>query len=236
MLEQRNTGANLFYPCMVKVWADARLCEHYKIMLRRPDVYCPVFGCSEDAGEWSLIMPLFKPHTEMEGLEVCRSALDKLKLLWGTYIGQSVSPVREEYQKFIETLDVPEALKDLCGILYNQTENIKGTIAFDIHGDASIQNIVHYDNIAYWIDPSPRPVPLEREIDLGKLMMSLLGYDNITAKMSQLTWQLLHSNPDDSRLTLYYCATHLARIWRDQIDRRDWIMQTTKELSEGIQS
>ncbi len=234
MREQRNTGAVLSYPCMVKSWKDDRLYMHYQIMAMRPDVYCPVYSCGRLNGEWQLTMPLMHPHEEMSNPVTCHSALNKLQLLWGGNCGHSVSPAREPYQAFVERLEVPADLKNLCRHLYNEIKSVRGTIAADIHGDATIQNIVHSGDEAYWIDPSPREVPLEREMDLGKLLMSLMGYDKVTERMSQITWRMLYDNTNTATLTNYYCATHLARVWREQVDRREWILQVTNEMLEGV--
>lgn len=234
MLEHRNTGAILQYPCIIKSWKDDRLPKHCAIMQRRPDVYCPVYSSGKSGGSWFIVMPQLQPHTEIVTSEVCASAMYKLKLLWGADREKTVASFREDYNRFIKSLNVPRELTHLVSDLYDGIADMAGSPATAIHGDATVQNIVHDDEAeAWWVDPSVRPAPLEREVDLGKLLMSLLGYDYLTPPLVEAVEELLYDNSGTAKLITYYCATHLARIWKDQTDRRHWILEVAEKLRKG---
>jgi hypothetical protein len=233
--ERRNSGATLHWPCVVKVEGSAKLLAQARSMERRPDVYCSVLATGRNAEQYFCAMPLLQNYKEAVTPAAAQVAATKLERLWGGGALRFVDPQRAAYQVYVGELDVPLWLRVACRVMYDRTATVKGHSADEVHGDATLQNIVHAGENAWWIDPNTRHVPLERELDLGKLLQSLYGYDadadaTLVEGFTKGDGSLFDKYHETEELQIYYLLTHLARLWRYQPDRQAWVREVVTEL------
>lgn len=229
--ERRNSGATLHWPCVLKVEGSPKLLAQARTMERRPDVFCPVLAAGRNGEQYFCAMPLLQNYKEAATPAAAQAAAVKLERLWGGEALRFVDTQRAAYQVYVGDLDVPLWLRTVCRVMYDRTAHVKGHSADEVHGDATLQNIVHAGDDAWWIDPNPRHVPLERELDLGKLLQSLYGYDrDATPALKNGFAPLFDKYHETEELQIYYLLTHLARLWRYQPDRQAWVREVVTEL------
>lgn len=214
IFERRNSGNLIIRDIIAKVGPEVDAQAH--TMALRPDVYAPVYII----GQGAILMPR-KQSVENISAEAAKSAMDKLKLLWGT--GSAIpGPTRKKYHEYVTTRDAPAQLIDYCSQLYRETAHIQGVPVKEVHGDATFENIIHDSTEAWWIDPNPHDAPLEREVDLAKIMQSMRGYG--ASPMTLWDASSLSVASGNPALVKYYYFSHLVRLWKYQPEYHDWVM------------
>lgn len=231
--EQRFSGAELNWPCVVKIGKDETILRQARIMERRKDVYCPFSVSGLDNGNYFYVMPLYDDYKKEMSVAAAKQAIWKLQNLWGgSTTLRRIDPYRAAYQEYVDNLEMPSFLRAVCRNLYDKTRTVEGTRAEEVHGDATLGNIVHSEEASWWIDPNPRIVPLEVELDLGKILQSLYGYEEHRASqpVNDLFCKLVGEYIETEALQMYYLATHVARLWKYQIHKAEWVTDVAAEL------
>lgn len=227
----RNSGAEISYPCVLKTGKGA--VEQARRMRQDPTVFAGIqtFGVADDGVEF-MVMPQYTPfHYALNQEEPARLAVEKLKTLWHNTLNAQRSITRGQYMNYVARCEAPQSMRDLCLDFFVATAARCGTKVQNVHGDATVQNIVLTEKDAFWIDPNVRPVPLEAELDLGKIAQSLAGYDFVREPAKQYLTEVVKKY--DRPLVQFYLASHIVRLWKYQPQQRDWAQATMDKLERG---
>jgi hypothetical protein len=224
--EKRNSGSIISYPCVLKQGHDPSIMSQAFIMERHPNIFAPILAKGLDRGLYFYTTPLME-HWAIATEFVAQTTLQRLELYWGMGV-PSVSKDRLKYFEYVSKLDIPTWLLDAVKNYYEKTKSIAGRSAIHIHGDATVENTVHNGNLSgYWIDPNPRPVPKEIEVDLGKLWQSWYGYHPLNKVWEKVLEEFLASHQDTILLQMFYLLTHIARLWNYQPQKHEWAKEVT---------
>lgn len=223
---KRPSGAYV-YPAMVKtafgLEGRRQLEQQVRVMRRNPWVFAAVLT------DWvgGYVMPIYGGEKTTTTLQ---SGLQKLRLLWESGVGDfGIS--RHAYYDYVVSHALETPLMPYLREWRNKTRDMSGTQVRAVHGDATIDNLVGDDaGAGYWIDPNPRPVPKERELDLGKLWQSVVFGDGPPDVLVALRAHLLNVYEGSLDLQKYYLLTHLARLWRYLPDRRESALHVAQTL------
>lgn len=227
--ENRKSGAVIYTNVVVKVGDNLK--RQGEFMASRKDVFCPIILVTT---EGYYMMPNHIPFSNRAPVAVIESALQKLTDLWYGLAEEkdnlkeyNVVAHRADYVEYVmSTFPDIQATNKLRttilayydAVLKHCSGDEKFLVNF-VHGDATLQNIVWDGGTeeAFWIDPNCRKVPLERALDIGKLLQSLEGYDQYTLSQAIPILNLYNSLTDEEKLLArFYCLTHFARLWRYQ--------------------
>lgn len=216
MTENRNSGAIIFDEVIVKVGGGAG--EQADFMNTHSEAFCRVLKYGLDY----CIMPRLQKFDMSTPTSIVSDAFRKLSLLWTTDCGDidhSAVQQRSAYHEYVKKV-TPDDLTEVINLYYNVVKDFRGTPVYNIHGDATLQNIVWcpVDDEAFWIDPNQRScVPREKAVDVGKLLQSLEGYDRYGLSQIEPITNYIEELPhEELLLSRYYLVTHLARLWRYQ--------------------
>ena len=215
----RGSGSRL-QQCVYKSGGDAVLQAHK--MLAAPATFAPVLAVSA-AG---YVMPVLQVLGSMAEVD---AALECLRTYWGS-AGTAVGITRAAYQAYVATRAADQELLQLAEQWYRRTVNLPGLHVAQVHGDATIENAMLHQGRAVWIDPSVRPVPLDAELDCGKLLQSAYGYGENPVGTQATVLDFLARTRVDLQLAKYYLATHLVRLWPHQPERRAWALAVAREV------
>lgn len=224
----RNSGATL-EPCIYKHGHGVR--EQGMKMGYYPRIFAPVH-LTEDG--------YFMPKLDQPDAASLPQALARLADLWLTP-SLDVTPVDTtdrarhhavQVAPLVFTDTINEKVLEKWRV---RTANIVGTPVAVVHGDPTLEN---YMMNGVWLDPSIRPLPLEAEVDGGKLLQSYFGYSFGTGV---LWWEqkhirnFLHEQRLSIELCAYYLVTHIIRLYRVQPQARSWALDVLTTLDARME-
>ncbi len=208
----------------MKFAADAL--KQGRIMAEHPGVYCPVAHYDDNL----IVMPEMFPVSSINHT-ASADAFRKLELLWSTPSLSYECMSRTEYFDYVESRCEVSWLREKLYRSWVAVKDVKGTFAASIHGDPTFENIVHDgDFAAFWIDPDWKPRPLEKELDLGKLLVAYLGYGDTCEAIRRAAAEFIDTHNTKRRLTRFYALTHIARMIPYQPKCREWLLDRADEL------
>lgn len=220
---QRNSGATL-EPAIYKHGGEAVRLQGLK-MMQYTHVFAPVLAVAEHG----YTMPVL----EQAGLGDIDAGLQKLAQLWSSSACKVTEEVSrgEHHRVQVEPYgSLHTTLRKALQYWWDRTTAIKGMPVGVVHGDPTLENCMAK---GAWLDPSVRPMPLEAELDGGKLLQSYFGYDNPSdiARIEVKAF-LQRLNLD---LCAYYLVTHIVRLYRIQAHARSWALETVINLPERME-
>ena len=197
--------------------------EQAALMQEHPATFAPILahGCGGYA------MPVLQP---LRSTFDARAALEVLERYWSYPSNLRVFCSRQKYQDYVHTLPADKLLHNATNHWYYEVEKRIGTPAHSLHGDATLENVMLYGSYPRWIDPNPRIVPAEIELDCGKLLQTSFGYHDCTAGVAETIGDFIRSLNVNLDLTYYYFATHLVRLWRYQPQHHAWAVAVAREV------
>lgn len=224
--EVRNSGCTIWHGVTVKV--GPRAARQAGVMKSVGSVFAPVLFTFEDG----YAMPT---GTTDLGLGDFREALGLLEMLWNT--PSLVRPVPfvslVAYHEYISNISAHSKLHTQAKHYFDRiiANRETGMVVHRVHGDATLENIIKIDGRVCWIDPSERIVPTTAELDIAKVLQSLLGYERSYIKEDSLIQDWIykhtrHGGRASVDLILYYYVSHLIRLWPLQYLKRDWAIST----------
>ena len=220
----RNSGATL-EPAMIK--RDANSVEQAWKMQEYPQVFAPVTAIL-----WTgYIMPMLGERAVGDSL-VLRQAFSKLQALWLAGARDSAGLSRCAHHTTAIVPLATDALQHSLVEWYYRARPYDGTAANVVHGDATLENIMVLDGVAVWIDPSTRPMPLEVEFDVAKLLQTQMGYNGCTPEPA--VTEFVRSLNLRKEVLGYYLMTHLVRLYKVQPQARIWAEQVARELDSRL--
>jgi hypothetical protein len=222
---KRNSGATL-EPAMVKYGTNAE--AQGAKMSAYPQVFAPVIGGLVNG----YVMPMLGERSVGDHL-VLRQAFSKLQALW---LAGSVGDLGLSRCAHHTTAIVPLAADALQRPLvewYYRARPYDGTAANVVHGDATLENIMVYNGAACWIDPSTRPMPLEVEFDVAKMLQTQFGYNGCASEPA--VTEFVRSLNLRKEILGYYLMTHLVRLYKVQPQARLWAEQVARELDRRLE-
>lgn len=221
----RPSGSTLIQ-AIYKRCADAT--QQVRLMAEAPTVFAPVLAC----GTGGYAMPVLQPLRNAKDVS---AALTLLADYWNTKgtVRTAGCCTRIEYQQYVAQLPADGFLLKIAARLYRATRYKRGTPAASLHGDATLAHAMLYNDIPRWIDPNPRCVPLEAEVDCGKLLQSVFGYDHCVPEVAEIVDKFMRARKVNMLLTQYYFSTHLVRLWRYQPQHRAWALGVAREIFRG---
>jgi hypothetical protein len=220
----RNSGATL-EPCIYKHGVGCL--EQGRKMALYPAVFAPVLVLTTDG----YVMPwLQQPTTEAD----LQKALRRLATLWLAPGKESQTDRAHHHATQVEpyTANATQLLKALDYWVL-RAQGTHGKTVLSVHGDPTLEN---YMAGGVWLDPSVRPLPLEAELDGGKLLQSYFGYE----RQAWPEWRrkcirdFLKDQGLDLDLCAYYLVTHIVRLYRVQPQARTWSLDLLANLEERM--
>lgn len=227
MIIHRNSGATL-QQVMYKTApnAVAQACK----MRCHPNVFAPVLAIGDDG----YAMPLLHPRTTVRQLN---TALGLLSCLWedNTVPSQLICNRYSHHVMFVESI-CPDVLSSMLRDLWVKAADKPGQAVLHVHGDPTTENIMVDDKEhVVWTDPSVRGMPREKEFDLGKLLQSYYGYNELTTDESNSVWRFVEAQNCYPDLLAYYTMTHLVRLYNVQKHKQQWAVSVAQKLvKEGL--
>lgn len=226
---KRNSGASLVLDCVVKVCHNAS--SQLNKMHAYPDVFCPVATIAEDN---FYCMPVMNSSDDMTS-ELAFDAMDRLVMLWESRaprrivldIDEGRDTARYAYANYVVGKCGVQWLREKIQRAWEIAEKIPGTPANMVHGDATLENIVHDGKRSYWIDPDDKPVlPYERELDVAKIKISLAGYGRGSDKLKKVARDYVAEwEKSMSREVLrFHQLCHLSRMLPYQKEHEMWLL------------
>lgn len=228
---KRNSGATLHFNTVLKQCSNAE--EQAAKMQAFPEIFLPVLHTAPGA----YVMPGAQQlnYDASCWLQFSQQALKKLHVLWyddsvtsdgGLNLCLYEHYVRDLICEDASAAPVVRALNRWSALIdYARLERVR-----HVHGDATLENVVIHDNNAFWIDPSVRAVPLYAELDVAKVLQSAFGYEagEATVQDARLVkWAYKNFNVVGVN---YFLATHLARLWPLQPQRRSWACKIAEDF------
>lgn len=163
------------------------------------------------------------------------AALEGLMLLWESdriVSGQLTHRASHHLQQVKPYADQHSVLYSSLAYWYHRVEWRVGRKVNVVHGDPTLEN---YMDGGVWLDPSIRPMPLEAELDGGKLLQSYFGYRCKPGLYEKETIKTFLREQDlDLDLCAYYLVTHVVRLFRVQKDMREWAIDLLTNLEERV--
>lgn len=219
----RNSGATL-EPCIYK--RGHGVLEQGLKMAHYPAVFAPILTTLNDG----YIMPTM---TEASVVDL-PLALERLAVLWDTPASETLTALgttdrlrHHNVQVEPFAADVPE-LKEALATWWQRSQLIAGKRVTVVHGDPTLEN---YVCDGWWLDPSIRPLPLEAELDGGKLLQSYFGYGGYTNMSTRrVIRSYIHVWGLDIDLCMYYMVTHVVRLYQVQPQAREWALDLLRNL------
>ena len=216
----RNSGTCVDLECVLKTGPGAL--AQAEFIRSRPDAFIPVLGRTENG----YVMPRWEELTNQD-VDV---AFHMLKTLWSRSSIRSGPIISvDAYHDYVMRVHAPTDLKEIANIAFEVMDQSRLHPVFCVHGDATLENVVvrPSSHDARWIDPNTRPVPFVAELDAGKVLQSLYGYDGDWTNATRQTFTLWarHLDPDGLR---YFFLTHLIRLWPYQPDHHDWVTKVMR--------
>ena len=218
---KRNSGATIDLNCVLKTGIG--MPSQADFMGDRPDIFVPVLARTHDG----YIMPRWTKPTTLGVIE----ALDVLSSLWQSPALRGPSTRTCDYHDYVMAIDLPIELAALIASMFDHLDLDRLHYVRAVHGDATFDNVVvDPDTLnARWIDPNIRPVPFIAELDAGKVLQSLAGYDgdwSETVRHHFTCWVEKHRLYRTGMH--YFFLTHLARLWPYQPQRHEWVMDVIR--------
>ena len=220
----RNSGATL-EPAMVKYGTNAE--AQGAKMLAYPQVFAPVMGGLVNG----YVMPMLGERAVGDSL-VLRQAFSKLQALWLAGARYSAGLSRCAHHTTAIVPLATDALQRSLVDWYYRARPYDGTTANVVHGDATLENIMVYNGAACWIDPSTRPMPLEVEFDVAKLLQTQLGYNGCEPETA--VNEFVRSLNLRKEILGYYLMTHLVRLYKVQLQARVWAVEVATTLDRRL--
>jgi hypothetical protein len=213
MFVKRNSGAVL---STVVYKTGPKMYEQGLKMQARPDVFAPVLLL----GETGYVMPALVETTNVA------EALGRLRQLWAVHDPQAPldGETRERHDLYqVAPLAAP-SLAPALAVWRTKARYSIGRMVAKVHGDATLENIMATpEGRVVWIDPSTRPMPLEAEFDVAKLLQSYFGYGEGAASGARsVIKQFVRDEGFNHALMGYYLMTHLVRLHVVQPQARRW--------------
>lgn len=227
----RNSGATL-EPAMIKRGDN---CEAQGMkMLQYPTIFAPVFGWAPRMPNAArgYIMPLMGERAVGDAATL-QQAFTKLSALW--YAGMSPDNQLSRDEHHTRAI-VPLASDGLMRPLvdwYYRARPYDGTKANAVHGDATLENIMVFNGTAVWVDPSTRPMPLEIEFDVAKILQTQFGYNECRAEPA--VTDFVRSLNLRKEVLGYYLMTHLVRLYKVQPQARAWALDVAATLDRRLE-
>jgi hypothetical protein len=221
---KRNSGS-ILEPAMIKRGANAA--QQCAKMTAYPSVFAPIHGTVDDG----YVMPMMGERAPGDTMAL-RQAFQKLETLWKTP-RPCLGPGRDAHHT---TSVVPLLTAELQRPLvewYYRARPYTGRSVNVVHGDATLENIMMYNGYACWIDPSTRPMPLEAEFDVAKVLQTQFGYNGCVAEPEVTAWARTLSLRKE--VIAYYLMTHLVRLYRVQPQARLWAANVAATLENRLE-
>lgn len=227
-IEHRNSGAIIMHNCTVKL--GARLEEQSYRMSVYPDVFAPVLAAWPNG----YAMPTLDGEVSPDHVE---AALDLLKDgLWDSETAlygedDKLSTTLLEYHTYLLGIPgPPQRLRNALMSLFGDYNRTSREYAYTVHGDATIENIVQFNGMVRWIDPSTRPVVRHASLDVAKVMQSRLGYAGpVSAGVAEVVDNWVHELNLPPKNIEYHLVGHLIRLWNLQPKRQGWALDVITE-------
>lgn len=222
---KRNSGATL-EPAMVKYGANAE--AQGTKMAAYPQVFAPVISGLVNG----YVMPMLGERPVGDRL-VLQQAFSKLQALWLAGSAGNLGLSRCAHHTTAIVPLATDALQRPLVDWYYRARPYDGTAVNVVHGDATLENIMVYDGAACWIDPSTRPMPLEVEFDVAKLLQTQFGYNGCAPETA--VTEFVRSLNLRKEILGYYLMTHLVRLYKVQPQARLWAEQVARELDRRLE-
>lgn len=225
----RNSGATL-EPCVYKHGHGVR--EQGLKMGYYPKIFAPILQLTDDG----YVMPQLYPPSE-----VCLSeALRRLAMLWTTpepdVTATDTTDRARHHAIQVSPLACTDTIAEILERWRVRTANTVGTRVTVVHGDPTLEN---YMLNGVWLDPSIRPLPLEAELDGGKLLQSYFGYATSLGLIGWSEQRRIRNFIHDQKLNLdlcaYYLVTHIVRLYRVQPHARGWALDVLTTLEARME-
>jgi hypothetical protein len=219
----RNSGSTL-EPCIYK--SGPGTVAQGRKMLAYPHVFAPVLGITDHG----YCMPRLNEPSSVS----LSAALDRLVVLWNsTDIGLLVATRAQHHETQVAPLATEPLLRRALEQWHARVQTVHGTAVNVVHGDPTLENYM-YNGV--WLDPSTRPLPLEAELDGGKLLQSYFGYGHCgTTEELQAIRKFIHTCGLNLDLCAYYLVTHLVRLYRVQPQAQFWAVTVAETLEERME-
>lgn len=222
----RNSGATL-EPCIYKRGPGVR--EQGLKMQQHYGIFAPITEILEDG----YLMPVLQEARPID----LSFALERLVLLWSQHTGPTPASATSRGLHHVHQVapyaGAHTALQNALVTWWERTRGTEGHVVQAVHGDPTIENHM-YGGV--WLDPSIRSMPMEAELDGGKLLQSYFGYGGklsyaaLTSIKSFLQAQNLNID-----LCVYYMVTHVVRLYRIQTHARPWALDLLSNLEEKVE-
>jgi hypothetical protein len=204
------------------------------LMRRFKHIYAPVLAQSEIPKGY--VMPRLEP---LQTAAQVAAALGKLQDLWNSKNDWSSPSLfrarqrRAQYQRYLVDLPCCMELQHKAYELFLQVKDIDDTQATSVHGDATIENAMWFNNQPVWIDPCTRMAGQSFDIalDCGKLFQSMYGYHELPKGARTVISGFIGALDVNPLLVKYYFATHLVRLWRHQPEKQNWALRAAEEAA-----
>ena len=222
--EVRNSGCTLWHNVTVKT--GPRAARQAGVMKSVGSVFAPVLFTFEDG----YAMPTGTTKLNYHDL---RDALVLLEDLWHTP-NTAPSITLQQYHDYIGSIFAHPSLHTQAHRYLEMalSEDARPMEIRRVHGDATLENVIKIGDRVCWIDPSERLVPTHAELDIAKVLQSLLGYEKpMHGPQADVAWDWIYKHTRRGGrasvpLVLYYYITHLIRLWPLQYLKRDWALST----------
>jgi hypothetical protein len=236
--EVRNSGCTIWRGVTVKT--GPRAARQAGVMKSAARVFAPVLFTFEDG----YAMPT--GDANLHGNDI-QAALDLLEVLWDmpvpTHPGIVPYVPTVAYHEYVMGLKSHSKLRSVANEYLRKAVLGRevGLTVHRVHGDATLENIIKIDNRVCWIDPSERIVPTVAELDIAKVLQSLMGYDTryfgtVDDGIIQ-SWIYKYTRRGglaSRNLILYFYVTHLIRLWSLQPLKRDWAISTLARVEDFV--
>lgn len=171
--------------------------------------------CPEIYGEWpgGYAMERLRQSTPaVDTLVLARASLEKL-----VWCREPAEPEQEWLQDFSTRF------------LYYAPDFSRDEKPCLIHGDPTLGNVVLTDGGVRILDPKPpaRGIPSFRSVDLGKMLQSMLGWEQLRTgrrRPYRLDSPLVDLSDDELMRVAFWCTVHLRRIMqREPKESPTWL-------------
>jgi hypothetical protein len=213
-------------PAMVKYGANAE--AQGAKMLAHPQVFTPVTAQLPDG----YVMPMLGERAIGDAV-VLGQAFSKLQALWLAGAKGSTGLSRDAHHTTAIVPLVTDALYRPLVDWYYRARPYAGTVANVVHGDATLENVMVYNGVACWIDPSTRPMPLEVEFDVAKVLQTQFGYNGCAPETA--VTEFVQSLCLRKEILGYYLMTHLVRLYKVQPQARTWAVEVSTTLDRRLE-
>jgi hypothetical protein len=197
-----------------------------------PEVFAPIEARLIDG----YVMPMMGERSIGDAAQL-QQALTKLKLLWhGCGKRERLSPytIDEHHTLDVVPLARDGLIKPLMDWYYAMRNGSNVSHVVDeVHGDATLENIMVYEGRAVWIDPSTRRMPAYAEFDCAKLLQTHFGYGAYQPELG--VDEFVKQEAKNKVLTGYFLMTHLVRLYKVQPQARAWALDVANTLGPRLE-